>query len=157
MIEIDFDKYFPIIQMLCWILSREMWPQLYKPVQKWPPYNQPSLTFIAMIPKPSKVEALRKLLYSTMHQAKYLMDKQIVPGDLRKYLAIEELTQRFNSLKDKTIEIHYTWLVRMRNQVIDIMPPAHGKYDKQRMKLVQLLNEAENKVNTAARVRVAIH
>ena len=152
-----FDKYFPLVQFFLWILHRELWPMIFKPQPKCPPYNQPSLNFLAMITTPSKVEALRKLLYSAMHQAKYLMDKQIVPGNLKKYLAIEELTQRFDTLKNKTIEIHYTWLVKMRNQVIDILPPAQGKYDKQRMKLVQLLNEAENKVNHDARVRVAIH
>jgi hypothetical protein len=107
--------------------------------------------------KPSKVEALRQLIYGTMHQVKFLMDKHIVFGSLKKYLAIEELTQRFNSLAGKSIEQHYTWLVKMRDQVIDILPPDAGRYKEQRMKLIQLLNEAENHVNTEARTRVAIH
>ncbi|HMU68465.1 MAG TPA: hypothetical protein PKC38_00580 [Chitinophagales bacterium] len=115
------------------------------------------LNFLPMITNPSKVKALRSLIYSSMHQIKWMMDKSIVHGSLKKYLAIEELTQRFDALRNENLDEHYFWLVKLRNQVIDIMPPAAGRYAEHRRKLIQLLNDAENKVNANAKIRVPIH
>ncbi len=145
-------KLDPAITPIIWMLCNELLKKFTGVGRK-----VQLLNFIAMDTKLSKVDVLRKLVYGTMHQVKFLMDKSIVHGSLKKYMAIEELTQRFDAIVNKDLDTHYFWLVTLRNQVIDILPPAAGKYGEQRTKLIQLLNEAENKVNTNAKTRVAIH
>jgi len=107
--------------------------------------------------KDLRVIAIRKLIIGWMHQCKYLMDRTMITASLRKYEAIEILTQRFNFLKDKSLDVHYEWLVKLRNEVIDILPATTGRYNQLRVKLILLLDEAEKKVNSDAMIRVGIH
>lgn len=101
------------------------------------------------------VKTIRTTLYNSMNQLSYCMDKGLVFRDVRKYMAIERLKLRFDSIKDKALTMHYRWLLRLRNDVITILPPDTSKFRSQRMKLIQLLDEAEKKLNTDA-MRVSI-
>lgn len=103
-----------------------------------------------------RVIAIRKLIIGWIHQCKYLMDRTMITASLKKYAAIEILTQRLNFLKDKSLDAHYEWIVKLRNEVIDILPASTGRYRELRVKLIMLLDEAEKKVNSDA-MRVAIH
>ena len=101
------------------------------------------------------VANLRELLYNTMKQTRFMMDKGIIYRDVRKYMAIEKLRIQFDAIAHTSLHVHYRWLMKLRTYVIDIMPPSAGRYKEQRVKLIQLLDEAEKTLNyDAMRVRV---
>lgn len=94
------------------------------------------------------VQGIRKLLSGAMKQKTFLMDHGYVNKSLQKIMAIETITTRLDIIKDKPLSTHYMWLLRLRNQVIDILPPEAGRYKNLRAQILQLLEEAEERVNS---------
>jgi hypothetical protein len=101
------------------------------------------------------VKEIRAVLYSRMIVLSYLMSAGKVQRSLQKYKAIELLTNCLNSIVNCSVNVHYRWLLKYRNQVIDILPPE-GRYTKQRQKILELLREAEQTINADYRKRVLV-
>jgi hypothetical protein len=101
------------------------------------------------------VTELRTLLYNTMKIISFMMDHAMITRSLQKMKAIRELTLLLDSIERCSLHVHYRWLLKNRNQVIDILPPE-GRYTKQRNKILSLLHEAERTINADYRQRVRI-
>lgn len=100
-------------------------------------------------------EDLRRLLYNTMKQCTFMMDHNLIQRSLQKMKAVHELRERFDFISSCSLHVHYRWILKLRNQVIDILPPD-GRYSKQRKRILDLLNEAEKTINADYRQRILV-
>lgn len=103
-----------------------------------------------------RARAIRHKITGWLHQCKYLMDRKMITPSLRKYEAIEILDQRLRFLVTQPLDQHYEWLVKLRNYLIDILPASGGRFNGLRVQLIQLLDEAEKKVNNDAKQRLLV-
>jgi hypothetical protein len=70
------------------------------------------------------------------------MDHGIVKNDAVKQMLITSLRRRFDMLPP-TLHYHLMWLARLRNDIIDILPPEGSKFKNQRAKMIEFLDEAQ--------------
>lgn len=95
-----------------------------------------------------KCEAIQGLLFRWMHSLAYMMSKNIIYRDVRKYMAMEKIKLRMDYIKNCSPAVHYRWLCELSKEVREIMPPAAGKFKGVREKLIRLLDEADKHTNS---------
>lgn len=102
------------------------------------------------------VESLRRTLYSWMKLLSYMMDHNLSERSLRKMKAIEDIRLRLDVIAHCSLHVHYRWILKLRNDIIDILPYADGRYKNTRKRILDLLHEAERTINADHRQRVLV-
>lgn len=102
------------------------------------------------------VESLRRTIYSWMKLLSFMMDHNLAERSLLKMKAITDIRLRLDVISHCSLHVHYRWLLKMRNQVIDILPNENGRYKNTRKRILAMLHEAERTINADYRQRVLV-
>jgi hypothetical protein len=86
----------------------------------------------------------------------YQMNHQIITSSLKKWKAIADLRVRLQAISHCSLNVHYRWILKMRDQVIDILPAEGGRYQNTRKKILDLLYEAEKTINADYKRRILV-
>lgn len=104
-----------------------------------------------------KTATIHKLMLSAIRILSFLMDKKIVFNDITRRMAMERLRNRLEYIKDKSLTVYYKTLMDHHHDVMQILPPDAGRYKNMRRAIIQVMDDAEKKINARAyRVMITV-